>query len=126
MSQYAVVTEGVVETIVSATAETAEAAWVLIPNEIIDAQGTNIAVSPGDLYDASTETFSKRQSTAEENEVEAKTLLENSDWTQLSDVNLTDASREAFATYRAALRAVAVAPSSGDVSWPTKPTPEYT
>ena len=77
MSQYAIVTNGVVETIVSATAETAEAAWVLIPNEIIDAQGTNIAVSPGDLYDASTETFSKRQSTAEENEVEAKTLLEN-------------------------------------------------
>lgn len=126
MSQYAIVTEGIVETIVSSTTENAEAAWVLIPDEVIDAQGTSIAISPGDFYDASTETFSKRQSTAEENEVEAKSLLEDSDWTQLSDVNLTDASREAFATYRASLRAIAVTPSSGDISWPTKPVPEYT
>lgn len=53
------------------------------------------------------------------NEAKAKSLLFESDWTQLLDVNL--ANKTEWDVYRQALRAIAVAPTVEPV-WPTKPT----
>jgi hypothetical protein len=115
MANYAVLQNTVVENIVSAEADTAEASWVLVPEGVL--------VQIGWLYENGS--FTAPQATAEWNETEAKTLLEESDWTQLQDVGLTQDCVSSFATYRAALRAIAVNPTEGDKSWPDKPSVVY-
>ena len=52
-------------------------------------------------------------------------LLKASDWTQISDydLGLTPEAREAWATYRQALRDLADAPNSFDITWPQPPAP---
>lgn len=55
---------------------------------------------------------------------QAKELLVESDWTQLSDNRLTEAQRTAWATYREDLRGIldiAGTCSVNDIVWPTKP-----
>lgn len=47
-------------------------------------------------------------------------LLKASDWTQIADYDL-GADREAWATYRQALRDLADAPNPFDVTWPLPP-----
>lgn len=125
MAQYAVINGGVVENLISSTSDLAEASWVLVPSGITTPDGRDEVVSVGDLYDASTQAFSKRGATAEENENQAKRLLQESDWTQLSDVGLTNVCKDAFNSYRETLRAIAVTPTDGDKDWPTKPDTEY-
>lgn len=63
--------------------------------------------------------------TSQENEEEAIRLLEESDWTQLSDVGLTDANINLWISYRSSLRAIAKSPTDGALTWPTKPETEY-
>ena len=125
MAQYAVINNGVVENLISSDSDFAESSWVLVPSEITTPDGRSEVVSVGDFYDASTQTFSKRGDTAEENENQAKRLLQETDWTQLPDVGLTDASKNAYSSYRATIRAIAVTPTDGDKDWPTKPDIEY-
>jgi len=50
--------------------------------------------------------------------IRKKILLEQSDWTQLPDVPLTDEQKAAWATYRQALRDL---PDVPDVVFPTPP-----
>jgi hypothetical protein len=49
-------------------------------------------------------------------------LLKASDWTQISDYDL-GADREAWATYRQALRDLADAANPFDITWPQPPAP---
>jgi hypothetical protein len=49
-------------------------------------------------------------------------LLKASDWTQIADYDL-GADREAWATYRQALRDLADAPNPFDITWPQPPAP---
>jgi hypothetical protein len=49
-------------------------------------------------------------------------LLKASDWTQIVDYDL-GADREAWATYRQALRDLADAPNPFDITWPQPPAP---
>jgi hypothetical protein len=49
-------------------------------------------------------------------------LLKASDWTQITDYDL-GADREAWATYRQALRDLADAPNPFDITWPQPPAP---
>ena len=58
--------------------------------------------------------------TAEENEELAKRKLQDSDWSVLPDVNLQN--KAEWETYRSALRAIAINPQSGNVSWPIRPS----
>ena len=58
-------------------------------------------------------------STAEQNKLTAKSLLKNSDWSALPDVNL--ANKSEWEAYRAALRTIARNPQEGDLNWPTEP-----
>lgn len=53
-----------------------------------------------------------------QNKTQAKRLLEETDWSQLADVNLTN--QADFTTYRAALRAIVLDPPIAAV-WPDKP-----
>lgn len=57
--------------------------------------------------------------TKTQNEAQAKRLLEETDWSQLADVNLTN--QADFTTYRAALRAILLNPPV-TATWPTRPT----
>ena len=52
-------------------------------------------------------------------------LLQASDWTQIADydLGLTPETREAWATYRQALRDLADAPNPYDLTWPQPPAP---
>jgi len=52
------------------------------------------------------------------NTYKAKGLLQQSDWTQMSDVNLVNI--DEWNTYRSALRVIATTPTLDPV-WPTKP-----
>ena len=54
-----------------------------------------------------------------QNEIQAKRMLEETDWSQLADVNLTN--QADFTTYRAALRAILLNPPV-TATWPTRPT----
>ena len=47
-------------------------------------------------------------------------LLDNSDWTQLSDVPLSDEKKAEWVTYRQDLRDITTQPE-GSVSWPVEP-----
>jgi hypothetical protein len=49
-------------------------------------------------------------------------LLQSCDWTQITDYDL-GADREAWATYRQALRDLADAPNPFDITWPQPPAP---
>lgn len=66
--------------------------------------------------------------TAEQNKNRASDLLSETDWTQIPSVsdpaqsNPYLANAEAFATYRSAVREIAVNPVAGNIDWPTKPT----
>jgi hypothetical protein len=57
--------------------------------------------------------------TAEDNKQTAEKLLQSSDWTVLSDVNLSN--KEEWKSYRATVRAIARNPQEGNLNWPTKP-----
>jgi len=56
---------------------------------------------------------------ADQNKQQAEQKLKDSDWTVLSDVNLTNKSE--WEAYRAAVRAIARNPQEGNLNWPTKP-----
>lgn len=50
-------------------------------------------------------------------------LLESTDWTQVSDAQLSDEKKQEFAAYRQALRDIPQTYSNPeDVVWPVKPT----
>ncbi|WP_335946093.1 tail fiber assembly protein [Salipiger bermudensis] len=61
-------------------------------------------------------------SPAEEARERRNALLDDSDWTQLGDVDLTSASKSNFATYRQDLRDVPQQSGFPDsITWPTRP-----
>lgn len=57
--------------------------------------------------------------TAEQNKAIASNLLRETDWTQLSDVNIVNAGD--YVVYRALLREIVINPVSGELTWPIKP-----
>lgn len=64
--------------------------------------------------------------TADENKQLAVTKLKNSDWVELPSVSATTSKPyltnvNEFIAYRDALRAIAVNPVAGDITWPVKP-----
>lgn len=58
---------------------------------------------------------------AEEARVKRGALLRATDWTQVGDSPLALLDRQAWATYRAALRALPQQPGFPDVEWPRPP-----
>jgi hypothetical protein len=67
---------------------------------------------------------------ANQNKVKAERLLAETDWVNQPDVidpnmNPHLLNHADFITYRAALRAIAVNPQSGDLVWPTKPQEQW-
>lgn len=105
----------VTNVIVSETA--LEADWIATPS------GQEASI--GSVWDSSAQTFSEPIASADDNKLFAEKLLVDSDWTQLPDVNLTDDSVTSFRTYRSTIRAIAKNPTTGNLTWPEKPTPEY-
>jgi hypothetical protein len=66
-------------------------------------------------------------STSVENKTEAERRLAETDWVNEPDVHDTAntphlTNRNAFLTYRSAIRGVAVSPTDGNLDWPTEPT----
>jgi hypothetical protein len=60
----------------------------------------------------------------------AQMVLMQTDWTQLSDCNLTSDCVAAFATYRSAVRVIrrdtdAINRSPADYTWPSVPTEDW-
>ena len=49
--------------------------------------------------------------------------LDACDWTQVTDTALTDAERDAWQTYRQALRDITTQADPDAVTWPVEPTP---
>lgn len=99
--------------------------WDSNPGSGYVAIGSDTSVSIGYTYDSSTNTFSAPAKTATDNYDEAVRELQQSDWTQLSDVALTTANKAEWVTYRNALRDIARNPTAGDLTWPTKPQEVY-
>ena len=70
--------------------------------------------------------------TAEENKQTAITLLQETDWTQISSVsdpalsNPYLANKNAFDIYRNAVRQYALNPVAGDITWPALPQEVWT
>ena len=68
--------------------------------------------------------------TAEENKAAAMAHLAGTDWVNQPDVTNTDINphllnHAEFITYRSQIRAIAVNPVAGDLTWPTEPTPQW-
>lgn len=68
--------------------------------------------------------------TAEQNKANAVRLLSETDWVNQPDVidpnvNPHLLNQPAFISYRAALRAIAISPQAGNLSWPTKPQEQW-
>jgi hypothetical protein len=69
--------------------------------------------------------------TAEENKQKAVTKLQATDWTTIADVadpalsNPYLMNQAEFFAYRSSLRAIAVNPTAGVLTWPTKPQEQW-
>ena len=69
--------------------------------------------------------------TAEENKQNAVTKLQATDWTTIADVadpalsNPYLMNQAEFFAYRSAVRAIAVKPTAGVLTWPVKPTEQW-
>lgn len=68
--------------------------------------------------------------TAEENKATAMTRLANTDWVNQPDVTNPDINphllnHAEFITYRSQIRAIAVSPVAGNLTWPIQPTPQW-
>ena len=68
--------------------------------------------------------------TAEQNQETAVSKLAATDWVNEPDVYdplLTPhlLNRSEYLTYRSQLRAIAIAPTAGNLDWPTEPTPQW-
>jgi hypothetical protein len=80
--------------------------------EIVDWDGTQFQVRPYNS-DELQEQYAKIRDQRDQ-------LLNASDWTQITDYDL-GADRDAWATYRQALRDLPDAPNPFDITWPTPP-----
>jgi hypothetical protein len=69
--------------------------------------------------------------TAEQNKNKAIRLLEETDWTAAEDVGNSQVAnpylvnQAEFLTYRSTLREIAVNPTAGFITWPIKPTEQW-
>jgi hypothetical protein len=82
--------------------------------ETIDWDGTQFLVRP---Y-----SFDELQAQYAKVRLQRIQLLKSCDWTQIADYDL-GADRDAWATYRQALRDLADAPNPFDITWPLAPQP---
>ena len=68
--------------------------------------------------------------TSEENKIMAMTYLAETDWVNEPDVINPDINphllnQAEFITYRSQVRAIAVNPIAGNLTWPTRPIPQW-
>ena len=68
--------------------------------------------------------------TSEENKITAMTYLAETDWVNEPDVINPDINphllnQAEFITYRSQVRAIAVNPIAGNLTWPTRPIPQW-
>ena len=85
------------------------------------------------LYDPSDQTIKAIPPyipTAEENKSTAMLCLSNTDWVNEPDVINPDLNphllnHAEFIAYRSQIRAIAVSPVAGDLTWPIQPTPQW-
>ena len=84
-------------------------------------------------YDPSDQTikiFPPHIPTAEENKSTAMSYLQNTDWVNEPDVINPDINphllnHAEFITYRSQIRAIAINPVAGNLTWPIEPTPQW-
>jgi len=115
--RYAILSGSLVINTVDATPEFAqEQGWI----ELVDGAGIGWSYIDGQFIPPPAPDYSAQ------NKAQAETLLQQTDWVELSDVAdptnppwLTN--KAEFTTYRAALRMIAVNPPSESARFPTKP-----
>jgi hypothetical protein len=96
--------------------------WVDCPDTIVAGQYT---------YDGANFIPYAPVNTAAQNKTKASQLLSDTDWTSIPDVANSAVSnpylmnQSEFLAYRSQLRAIAVNPTAGNLSWPTKPTEQW-
>jgi hypothetical protein len=101
--------------------------WVVAPTYI---QSDTAAV--GDTYvDGQFIPYVPPPPTAEENKQRAVNALQQTDWTTIADVadpalsNPYLTNQAEFFAYRSSLRAIAVNPTAGNLTWPQKPQEQW-
>ena len=122
-NKYAIIENTLVTNVAVADAEFAQSqGWVSCPDEVGPGWTyVNDVFAPPAPYVPS----------AEDNKVKAVQLLQATDWTTIADVadpalsNPYLTNQAAFFAYRSALRAIAVNPTTGDLTWPTKPQEQW-
>jgi hypothetical protein len=81
-------------------------------------------------WDAANTPVPPEPPTPEQNKATAMSLLSATDWTELPSVSDPTSNphllnKADFVAYRDQLRAIAVNPPAGDITWPTKPTEQW-
>jgi hypothetical protein len=122
-NKYAIIENTLVTNVALADAEFAQSqGWVSCPNEVCPGWTyVNDVFAPPAPYVPS----------ADDNKVKAVQLLQATDWTTIADVadpalsNPYLTNQAEFFAYRSALRAIAVNPTAGDLTWPTKPQEQW-
>lgn len=105
---------------------------VQVETTIFDVASSNIWVDCADSIVAHRYTYENGQfneitlptstpATSDQNKQRAERELLDSDWTMLSDVNITSANRTEWETYRSLVRDIARNPQAGNLNWPVKP-----
>ena len=122
-NKYAIIENTLVTNVAVADAEFAQSqGWVSCPEEV-SAGWTyvNDVFAPPAPYVPS----------ADDNKATAVNLLQATDWTSIPDVadqalsNPYLTNQAEFFAYRSALRAIAVNPTEGNLTWPVKPTEQW-
>jgi hypothetical protein len=101
--------------------------WLVDRNKLINAGVSNINEIQK-LVDNSTKNeaeYQKRNFNLQQVYQKRRHLLQETDWTQLSDVPLTTTEREMWKKYRQELRDITKQPLDSDMVWPIKPNNNY-
>jgi len=97
--------------------------WLIQRNKLLNAGITNSDTIKALVNNTSEneEAYQKRNFNIQEVYAKRQYLLQESDWTQLPDVPLTDTQRKVWAEYRQELRDITKQSLTPDIKWPTKP-----
>ena len=122
-NKYAIIENALVTNVALADAEYAQSqGWISCPDEVGPGwtYTDNVFVPPAPYVRP-----------AEQNKQQAVYLLQQTDWASIPDVadpalsNPYLTNQAEFFAYRSALRAIAVNPTAGALTWPTKPQEQW-
>jgi hypothetical protein len=122
-NKYAIIENTLVTNVALADAEFAQSqGWVSCPDEVGPGWTyVNNVFAPPAPYVPS----------ADDNKAKAVNLLQQTDWTSIPDVGNAELSnpyltnQAEFFAWRSQIRAIAVNPTAGDLTWPVQPTEQW-